>query len=201
MTRTTARRCLALTLMFGMALMGIGSASAGASPAHGPRAGRPAASPMLTGAWIPPAGTGPEDLVLPFDPPPRPWSTGHRGVDLSTLDGQVRAPAPGVVRFVGMVVDRPVLTLAHPGGTLSSFEPIETELAVGDRVVAGDPLGTVDGSVAHCEVPCIHWGVRIPDGWTVGSTLRDRYLDPALLLGWSGPSVLWPLEGDPRSGT
>lgn len=201
MTRTTARRCLALTLMFGMALMGIGSASAGASPAHGPRAGRPEASPTLTGAWIPPAGWGPEDLVLPFDPPPRPWSTGHRGVDLSTRDGQVRAPAPGVVRFVGMVVDRPVLTLAHPGGTLSSFEPIETELAVGDRVVTGDPLGTVDGSVAHCEVPCIHWGVRIPDGWTVGSTLRDRYLDPALLLGWSGPSVLWPLEGDPRSGT
>lgn len=201
MTRTTARRCLALILVLGLAPAGIGPASAVDSAGLGTQAGRPATSPMPTGAWTPPAGTGPEDLVLPFDPPPRPWSTGHRGVDLSTRDGQVRAPAPGVVRFVGIVVDRPVLTLAHPGGTLSSFEPIETELAVGDRVVAGDPLGTVDGSVAHCEVPCIHWGVRIPDGWTVGSTLRDRYLDPALLLGWSGPSVLWPLEGDPRSGT
>lgn len=148
--------------------------------------------------WTPPAGSGPEDILRPFDPPPQPWSAGHRGVDLRSSDGTVRAPGPGIVRFVGIVVDRPVLTLAHPDGTLSSFEPIQTDLVAGDRVQVGDPLGTVDSAAAHCELTCVHWGVRIPDGWEVGETVRDRYIDPVLLLGWSGPSVLWPLEGTPR---
>lgn len=147
--------------------------------------------------WAPPAGTGPEDLLRPFTPPPRPWSVGHRGLDLHSSDGTVRAPTSGIVRFVGTVVDRPVLTLAHPDGTLSSLEPVQTELEVGDQIRAGEPLGTVDPSVAHCDVLCVHWGVRVPDGWQVGATVRDRYVDPALLLGWSGPSVLWPLDGSP----
>lgn len=149
-----------------------------------------------SGAWAPPvAGATPTSVLREFSAPSTPWAAGHRGIDLES-SSEVLAPEAGTVRFVGTVVDRPVLTIEHPNGMLSSFEPVSTELAVGDFVQRGQVVGQLSGE-QHCVVSCVHWGVRIPDGWTIGSTVRDRYIDPGLLLGWSGPSVLWPLEGTP----
>ena len=146
--------------------------------------------------WTPPVeGANPSSVVREFQGPSAPWGAGHRGIDLSA-SSEVVAPDGGTVRFVGTVVDRPVLTIEHDNGMLSSFEPVATELSVGDVVRRGQVLGSLSGE-QHCEVSCVHWGVRIPDGWTIGSTVRDRYIDPGLLLGWSGPSVLWPLQGSP----
>lgn len=149
-----------------------------------------------TETWTPPVeGATPSSVVRDFQGPSTPWGPGHRGIDLQT-SSDVVAPEDGTVRFVGTVVDRPVLTIEHPSGLLSSFEPVSTEMEVGDAVRRGQVLGSLSGE-QHCDVSCVHWGVRIPDGWTVGSTVRDRYIDPGLLLGWSGPAVLWPLQGSP----
>jgi hypothetical protein len=92
-----------------------------------------------------------------------------------------------------------VVTVAHPDGMLSSLEPVDLApgLGVGDRVEAGELLGSVQDRVGHCPVECVHWGVRIPDGWAVQGGTWDRYVDPLVLLGLSGPSVLWPLTGGP----
>ena len=30
--------------------------------------------------------------------------------------------------------------------------------------------------------------------WQVATAANDRYLDPLIALGWSGPSVLWPQD-------
>jgi murein DD-endopeptidase MepM/ murein hydrolase activator NlpD len=150
--------------------------------------------------WLPPSSSAdPSSVVRSYDPPATPWGAGHRGVDWASPDGQVRAPAAGTVHFAGDVAGRPVITLAHADGKLSSLEPVVARqgLAVGDRVGAGDLLGTVDTEVDHCPERCVHWGVRIADGWIVDGTAWDRYVDPLVMLGWSGPSVLWPLEGDP----
>ncbi|MFC7402894.1 M23 family metallopeptidase [Citricoccus sp. GCM10030269] len=162
-------------------------------------------APLLTEhvLWAPPSGSGGSvdrsSVLRDFEPPPEPWAAGHRGVDWALQDGRVLAPAAGTVRFVGDVAGRPVITVAHTNGMLSSLEPVVAAegLAVGDRVDTGDQLGTVDADVHHCETRCVHWGVRIPDGWIVEGTAWDRYVDPLMLLGWTGPSVLWPLEGDP----
>ncbi|MBO0595652.1 M23 family metallopeptidase [Nesterenkonia sp. E16_7] len=128
------------------------------------------------------------DELRPFARPPAPWGAGHRGVDLGPLSGgaNIRAPADGEISFAGVVVDRPVLSIRHGDGYLSSFEPVETVLEVGDRVSAGDPVGSLATGAGHCEAPCLHWGVRL-DG---------EYINPLLLTGDAEPSILLPLGGD-----
>lgn len=101
---------------------------------------------------------------------------------------QGRAPAAGIVSFSGKVVDRQVLSIDHGAGYLSSFEPAETELVVGDAVDAGESiaeLGTYDDGSSHCSAQsCLHWGVR----------LHGDYINPLLLTGELEPSVLLPLR-------
>jgi murein DD-endopeptidase MepM/ murein hydrolase activator NlpD len=170
-----------------------------------PAAGAVSAAPSST--WLAPSSDwqapssvpAPSAVLRPFDPPTAPWSSGHRGVDWASPGGDVMAPGPGTIRFAGPVAGRPVVTVAHPDGMLSSLEPVDLApgLAVGDRVSAGGLLGSVQDGVEHCPVTCVHWGVRIPDGWSVQGGTWDRYVDPLVLLGLSGPSVLWPLTGDP----
>lgn len=167
-----------------------------ASPAGASRAELPAAHPD----WSAPSATAAPSAVLRrFDAPPAPWAAGHRGVDWASPEGTVLAPGSGTVRFAGPVAGRSVVTVAHPNGMLSSLEPVELDpdLSVGERITAGQSLGSVQDGVDHCARPCVHWGVRIPGGWTVQGGTWDRYVDPLVLLGWSGPSVLWPLTGRP----
>lgn len=165
-----------------------------ADPAAAPH-GLLAAGEARPGWHAPVAGAGPQDVRRAFAAPLQPWGRGHRGVDLATGSGAVRSPADGTVRFAGGVVDRPVLTIAHDDGLVSSFEPVTALVPVGARVSAGEVVGTADPLGAHCLVPCVHWGVRREDGWRVGGALFDRYVDPLWLIGWSGPSVLWPQHG------
>lgn len=150
-------------------------------------------------AWIAPVqGATEADLLATFIPPEMPWSAAHRGIDIAAQALDIVAPADGEVTFVGVVVDRPVVSIRHPNGLLSSFEPVESELMVGDTVTQGQVLGTLAAAVSHCDSQCVHWGVRKPDAWQVGSTTRDLYIDPAFLLGWSEPSILWPIHSDPN---
>ena len=122
--------------------------------------------------------------------PAEPWLAGHRGLDLQATVGQaVRAAASGEVSFVGMVVDRPVLTIRHSDGALSSVEPVNSELEVGARVHAGDTIGTVSDVAGHCAPrTCVHWGVRV----------AGDYIDPLDVLAGYGPVVLLPRSAGSR---
>lgn len=146
------------------------AAAAGAAPSwQWPLAPRP---PVLRG----------------FNPPPKPWLSGHRGVDLgfAVAGAPVTSPAAGTVSFVGVVVDRPVITIDHGGGLRSSFEPVESTLAVGATVTAGQVVGAV--LPGHCPAAqCLHWGVR--DG--------EDYVNPLQFVLDLRPSILLPLPGPP----
>lgn len=123
-------------------------------------------------------------VLRDFDPPPQPWLSGHRGVDLGAADdgAEVTSPADGTVSFVGTVVDRPVLTIDHGNGLRSSFEPVQSTLAKGTPVLAGQVVGTVGSG--HCgAAPCVHWGVR--EG--------GDYVNPLKFVMDLRPSVLLPL--------
>jgi murein DD-endopeptidase MepM/ murein hydrolase activator NlpD len=158
-----------------------------------------ALSPVAAGASGPappvPAGwswpLSPEPAVLrAFEPPPKPWMSGHRGVDLAAafFGAPVTAPASGTVSFVGVVVDRPVITLDHGNGLKSSFEPVQSELAKGAYVAEGGSLGTV--LPGHCATsPCVHWGVR----------RGEDYVNPLAFVMDLRPSVLLP-PLDPTPG-
>nr|WP_249336267.1 peptidoglycan DD-metalloendopeptidase family protein [Sinomonas gamaensis] len=130
-------------------------------------------------------------VIRTFDPPERPWLSGHRGVDLRAALGQeVLAPADGTVSFVGRVVDRDVVTIDHGNDLRSSFEPVESALPHGTVVTAGQVVGRLAATPTHCPGGCLHWGVRDVGGGTGdGGT---GYVDPLRLVADTRPSVLLP---------
>jgi len=135
------------------------------------------------------AGAGPAGAARPFtwpleprpavargfDPPDHDWLPGHRGVDLATQPGRtVLAAGEGVVVFAGVVAGRPVVSVDHPGGLRTTYEPVEASVTAGRRVGRGEPIGTVVAGHEGCPTAaCLHWGLRRG---------RDRYLDPLPLV-------------------
>ena len=122
-------------------------------------------------------------VLRPFDPPELPYGRGHRGVDLGGWDGQpVLAAGDGVVAFAGMVAGKPVVSVDHPNGLRTTYEPVLATVTAGQRVARGDPIGTLRAGHAGCvAAACLHWGVRC----------GDEYLDPLWLLS-PGPVRLLP---------
>jgi murein DD-endopeptidase MepM/ murein hydrolase activator NlpD len=123
------------------------------------------------------------DVLRGFDPPVKPWLSGHRGVDLrGPHDGApVTSPASGTVSFAGVVVDRAVITVDHGSGLRSSFEAVRSDLEAGDAVARGEVLGWIQAG--HCTpAPCVHWGVR----------RGAEYLNPLAFVTDLRPSVLLP---------
>ncbi|WP_237186890.1 M23 family metallopeptidase [Rothia nasimurium] len=137
-------------------------------------------------------------MVRGFEKPAARWAAGHRGVDLALeAGGHVLAPYEGKVVFAGTVVDRQVLTLEHPDGRRSSFEPVMNPLPVGSRVQAGDAIAQLDSEVQHCAPSfCLHWGVREPAPGSETARRGLDYTNPLLLLGLEDPSVLLPIGDD-----
>jgi murein DD-endopeptidase MepM/ murein hydrolase activator NlpD len=113
-----------------------------------------------------------------FDAPSPNWQAGHRGVDLAGVPGQrVYASAPGTVVFAGVLAGRPVVSVAHPGGLRTSYEPVVAAVRAGQRIDAGTTLGELQAGHAGCAAPaCLHWGAM----W--GPASRADYVDPLGLL-------------------
>jgi len=154
-------------------------AQAVASPASPAAADTPAAA---VGAWTAPL-EGPLVVTDAFDPPAQDWLPGHRGVDLLAFGGDsVRSAGDGVVVFAGPVGGRGVVTVLHPDGRTTTYEPVAPDVGPGDVVAAGQVLGHLHEGSGHCgELPsCLHWGLR--DG--------ETYLDPMSLLLSGRPSLL-----------
>ncbi len=171
-------RMLTLAVLITMLVGGtpsVGAAHEGTSRGHSRIVG------AVRGDWSWPVAP-PRAVVRPYFAPPTPYAAGHRGIDIRAGAGAaVLAPDDGVVHFAGMVVDRPVLSISHSGGVLSSFEPVSTSLVAGDAVRRGDAIGTV--LPGHCATPCVHLGARV----------GGEYLNPLVFLGGVGWSVLLPV--------
>jgi murein DD-endopeptidase MepM/ murein hydrolase activator NlpD len=149
-----------------------------ASVSPAPAAVHAASGATTTLSWpIPP----PHPIVRPFVAPPAAFAAGHRGIDIGAPPGTiVLSPADGVVYFSGVVVDRPVLSIRHAGGLLTSFEPVVSGLPAGTAVTRGEPVGTL--GAGHCANACLHFGVRV----------FGQYVSPLNYLGGIPPSVLLP---------
>lgn len=173
-----ARLVLALALF----LVAVPTAAA-AEPA------RERAAPTTPG-WSAPLDTGLQ-ITGAFDPPPYPYGAGHRGVDLAGAPGApVLAAGGGVVVFAGMVAGRPVVSIDHPDGLRTTYEPVAPSVAAGQPVARGSPIGTLSTGHAGCPVAaCLHWGLR----------RGEVYLDPMGLLRPVRVRLL-PLGPPDRSG-
>lgn len=155
---------------------------------------------MVVAVWLaPPADADTARLQWPLRPRPAivgaynapapNWNRGHRGVDLAGAVGQpVYAAAAGTVIFAGVLAGRPVLSLAHPGGLHTSYEPVVAAVRVGQAVDAGTAIGTLAAGHRGCTGACLHWGAM----W--GPASHADYVNPLGLLA-STPIRLKPLRG------
>jgi murein DD-endopeptidase MepM/ murein hydrolase activator NlpD len=129
---------------------------------------------------------GPVTVTRGFEPPSDRYSAGHRGVDLAGVPGQlVRSAGPGTVVFAGMVGGRPVVSVEHPGGVRTTYEPVVADVVTGQAVSTGTALGRLRPGHPGCPVAaCLHWGLRTDEG---------VYLDPLTLIRRARVR-LWPMS-------
>jgi hypothetical protein len=93
----------------------------------------------------------------------------------------------GTVHFAGRVAGRGVVSVTHPNGLRTTYEPLEPAVRAGQALAAGDPIGTLVAGHAGCPAAaCLHWGLR----------RGEEYLDPLILLGL-GRVRLLPLASTP----
>ncbi|MGM1016491.1 MAG: M23 family metallopeptidase [Actinomycetota bacterium] len=138
-------------------------------------------SSLASVEWLWPVEGSPQ-IARPFQAPAHDYAAGHRGADLRAPVGTpVRSPAVGVVAFRGVVVDRPLLTIDHGRGLVTTYEPLDSSLPAGTSLDAGDPIGTV-ATGGHAAHGTLHLGVR----W------HGVYIDPMALFGGAPRAILLP---------
>lgn len=153
-------------------LLGLAAQPAAAQPAGG---GDPVRVAPITGSVLRSFQVGEHD-----------WVPGHRGIDLAGHAGQsVSAAAAGTISWIGTIAGVPMLTVQHPDGLRTTYQPVEATVPGGSTVAAGQAIAVlVDG---HCTTSaCLHFGVR--DG--------ETYLDP---LAWLGGQATAEVRLLPRS--
>ena len=132
-------------------------------------------------------------VLRTFDAPTPNWNRGHRGVDLAGAEGQaVYAAAAGTVVFAGELAGRPLVSIAHPGGLRTTYEPVRAAVEVGQLVDPGSVVGSLVAGHPACGVAaCLHWGAM----W--GPASRADYVDPLGLVATT-PVRLKPLDAPDR---
>ncbi|HWR47784.1 MAG TPA: M23 family metallopeptidase [Pseudonocardiaceae bacterium] len=149
--------------------------------------------PALRFGWPLP---GSPTVVRAFRPPTFRYGPGHRGVDLAAVAGApVLAAGAGTVAFAGTVGGHGVVSVDHPGGLRTTYEPVSPTVTAGDRVTRGERIGTVQPGHPGCPgTVCLHWGVLV--GPEVGPEQDKQYLDPLRLLAAARVRLL-PIDGPP----
>lgn len=128
----------------------------------------------------------PHPVVRAFEAPESPYGPGHRGVDLAGPTGApVLSAGAGVVVFAGQLAGRGVVSVDHPNGLRTTYEPIAPTVKAGQHVAAGAVLGHLRPGHPGCPEACLHWGVRRHE---------NEYLDPLSLVA-AGRVRLLPWEG------
>jgi murein DD-endopeptidase MepM/ murein hydrolase activator NlpD len=130
--------------------------------------GRASAAPD---GYIPPL-RGP--IIRHFEPPPTPYSAGHRGIDIAADAGSVVvASAAGVVAFAGSIAGERFVSIDHPDGIRTTYSFLDAVLvAKGKTVAQGEPIARSGLGHAGSAQPHLHFGAKI----------GDEYLDPEALL-------------------
>lgn len=115
----------------------------------------------------------PAEVLRDFSIAEHNWLPGHRGVDLKIdTGGSVFAPADGMVIYAGRINDRSVVSIEHPDGIRTTYEPVLPLVTAGQRVKQDQIIATVEPG--HCpEHTCLHWGAK---------RALNRYLNPLHLL-------------------
>jgi murein DD-endopeptidase MepM/ murein hydrolase activator NlpD len=127
----------------------------------------------------------PPIVLMAFAPPANRYGAGHRGVDLAVAAGsEIRSAGAGIVVYAAELAGRGVVSVEHPGGLRTTYEPVTASVTAGAAVTAGEVIGVLQSRHSGCApADCLHWGARLPD---------RVYLDPmSLLTGWEVRLLPW----------
>lgn len=156
-------------------------------PVAGTPSGVPRSPASLRGRWAWPLSPRPT-VVRPFVRPATAYGAGHRGIDLAGSVGQeVLAVEAGTVTHVGRLAGRGTVSVLHPSGVRSTYEPVEAGVTVGDVVAQQSRLGRLEAVGSHCQPTCLH----------LGAVRLRVYLDPLVFLAGARPVRLLPLAQVP----
>jgi murein DD-endopeptidase MepM/ murein hydrolase activator NlpD len=113
-------------------------------------------------------------VVRPFIRPRGLYGAGHRGIDLAGQAGAaVRVVDAGRVTHIGLVAGRGTVSVLHPSGLRSTYEPVSARVTVGQAVQRGAVLGALTSDGSHCTPDaCLH----------LGAMRGTEYVDPLGLL-------------------
>ena len=132
----------------------------------------PASTAASPGGYLRPV-RGP--IIRHFEPPPTPYSAGHRGIDMAVSAGTtVVAAQDGVVTFAGFVAGERYVSIDHLDGIRTTYSYLSAiVVTVGRNVTRGEPIGaTGTGHPSSTQPPHLHFGARV----------GDEYIDPEALL-------------------
>ncbi len=121
-------------------------------------------------------------VSVPFVQPACSYCPGHRGLEYELAPGtSVRAVAPGVVTFVGLVVGTRYVVVLQPDGLRATYGMLQSvQVNRGDVVIGGQPVGVGGGP--------FYFGLR---------DAADSAVDPTPMLGvLVGRPRLVPAHGD-----
>ena len=113
-------------------------------------------------------------IIRHFEPPPTPFSAGHRGIDMAvSLGTEVVAANDGVVTFAGAVAGELFVSIDHADGIRTTCSFLSAVLVSRGAVVArGEAIGLSGPGHAGSTQPHLHFGARI----------GETYIDPEPLL-------------------
>ena len=115
----------------------------------------------------------PNRVLRPFNKPAKNWLPGHRGVDLeATPTDPIYAAGDGTVIYAGTLAGVPTVSIEHPGGLRTTYQPVLPLVAVGDTVTGQQPIGTLAPGGTH-GYPGLQWGAKFG---------ADDYINPLTLL-------------------
>lgn len=90
------------------------------------------------------------------------------------------AAGNGVVVFAGRVGGKPVVSIQHPNGLRTTYEPVLASVKPGQPIGRGAAIGRLAPG-GHCApAVCLHWGAR----------RGVAYVDPLSLLTEVSPVLL-----------
>jgi murein DD-endopeptidase MepM/ murein hydrolase activator NlpD len=118
-----------------------------------------------------------------FEPPPTPYTAGHRGLDFETPRGaDVLAASDGIVAFAGQVGGALFVSIDHPVGLRTTYSFLDVVLVTeGQSVAQGDRIAVSGSGHAGVTPPHLHFGLR----------RGSEYLDPEPYLIRSMRRNLW----------
>ena len=112
-------------------------------------------------------------VLRTFNKPAKNWLPGHRGVDLEAAPTDpIYAAGDGTVIYAGILAGIPTVSIEHPGGLRTTYQPVLPLVAVGDTVTGQQPIGTLAPGGTH-GYPGLQWGAKFG---------ADDYINPLTLL-------------------